>query len=177
MIGTFQVQLTLQSMLLTQTQNQLKSERAKKKKSSRRLLPAGKATVLTADEFYDATKAQKEKVDAERAAKVARWQAKAAKRAQRVFDATEKARLKADWKARVVAWEVEDQKLRADGVKGKDRPPRPRDPTRKGYKHVPEDIESSSESELASDLEEESESGWISGDSENDGSEDSFTER
>ena len=91
-------------------------------------------------------------------------------KAQAVLDKEGKACLKGAWKVELALWEAKDQELHAKGVKGKDQPPRPKDPTWKGHKPVVDDDESSSESELGSEPEEESTGGWISGDSENDNS-------
>ena len=167
-IQKFEVNMTLQSMLLTQTQNQLQNERHKKKKSSRRLIPPGVATLLTADDFYSKVKEHKKNTDAEAAAKAARRLAKANKGAQTALNKVERDRLKADYHSRLAIWKQQVEELRAKGVKLKDCPDRPCDPTRKGYKSVEQTVESSSDSKAASISEEESESGWISGAAEND---------
>ena len=61
-------------------------------------------------------------------------------------------------------------------MKVKDCPKRPPHPFHGRYKPVEEDLEFSSDGELAPEFEEESQSGWISGAAENDGSEGSCEE-
>jgi len=80
----------------------------------------------------------------------------------------ERDRLKADYHSRLAIWKQQVEGLHAKGVKLKDCPDRPCNPTRKGYKSVEQTVESSSDSKAASISEEESESGWISGAAEND---------
>ena len=176
LIQKFEVNMTLQGMLLTQTQNQLKNERSKKKKASKRLLPAGVATLLTADGFYDAVMEHKKKSEAGAAAKAARKVARAGKKAQGALDRAEKDRLQADWNRKVVLWQQQYDKLRANGAKVKDCPKRPPHPFRRRRKPAEEGVESSLESDPASELDEESQSGWVSGAAENDGLELSSSE-
>ena len=176
LVQKFEVNMTLQGMLLTQTQNQLKNERGKKKKSGKHLLPAGVATLLTADRFYDAVKEHKEKSKAEAAAKAARKAARTGKKMQGALDRAEKDRLQADWNRRVVLWQQQYNKLCANGVKVKDCPKRPPHPFHRRPKQVEEDVELSPGSETASESAEESQSGWVSGAAENDGFEASSSE-
>jgi len=167
-IQKFEVNMTLQSMLLTQTQNQLQNEWHKKKKSSHHLLPPGVATLLTTDDFDSKVKEHKENTDAEAVAKAARWLAKASKGAQTTLNKVERDCLKADYHSRLAIWKQQVEGLHAKGVKLKDCPDRPCDLTCKGYKSVEQTVESSSDSKAASISEEESKSGWISGAAEND---------
>ncbi|PPR01047.1 hypothetical protein CVT26_015689, partial [Gymnopilus dilepis] len=118
-------QLVLQNLHL-QKANQALNKQENKKKNDRALLFAGRAQVLTSQEFRAKVAEQNAAREAAAAEKAKKADARLAKKNAMVLIEEEWARIKHDHEQAVKAWEIECQKLKDENVPKRSWPPKPR---------------------------------------------------